>query len=518
MNRYLKVYLFIYLSLCIVPVVQAAAPNQWLSKLYTEVLGRAPDQSGWQSYQVNFPGGSCSSTVLKNVAMSFLLSSEFNNLGYNNSEKLLVAFRALYNREIAPFEYYYFLERLEQGTWNWSDVVINLTNSTEFSNRTYSLCTNQLEGWAPTPVMALPTSNTGHFSGGTGLELQALLDEAEAGETVWLEQRAVVRISETLEIPPGVSLATIGMPDHNHYARMARLIRATNFNDGTGGANEGALIRPFSGSSLKSVWIDGQRNNVGFHHYWINLLASGNFAPRGNDNLTVQNVRLSNTAGWSTYQHMGTYENCPCSNAYIADNLITAYASNHIEAWSDGLSIACEDTLVERNDVIDATDVGIVLFRSGDAAQHSIIRNNTIFNGGNSTYGGIAVDPLNSDGPSFSFVGAEIYNNLIWASNSAHMDIILSVGTKAWFGDDSKYGYGIKVTNNTTGSQAIRVKTNIGIAVTNMAIATVQENVLWTDLQQTTSCLPVVNVGVDSCGWCAIQPYTNVTIPGCMGH
>jgi hypothetical protein len=45
---------------------------------------------------------------------------------------------------------------------------------------------------------------------------------------------------------------------------------------------------------------------------------------------------------------------------------VTAYSSIHAnQQWTDGLSIGCENSLVAGNQVVDATDVGIVIFTQG---------------------------------------------------------------------------------------------------------------------------------------------------------
>lgn len=74
-----------------------------------------------------------------------------------------------------------------------------------------------------------------------------------------------------------------------------------------------------------------------------------------------------------------------CSGQFcFTGNLVTAYSSSHFnQDWSDGLSVACEHATVQDNTVIDATDVGIVLFRAYPAVQQSTVADNTILNAGN---------------------------------------------------------------------------------------------------------------------------------------
>jgi len=98
-------------------------------------------------------------------------------------------------------------------------------------------------------------------------------------------------------------------------------------------------------SSLKNLWVDGQRNRFGF----------------------LGGSRI---------------------NIYTG-SLVTAYGSTHIEGgWSDGFNIACKSVIVDGNSVVDATDVEITLFHACPNAQTLQVRNNTILNARNSSYAG----------------------------------------------------------------------------------------------------------------------------------
>ena len=84
------------------------------------------------------------------------------------------------------------------------------------------------------------------------------------------------------------------------------------------------------------------------------------------------NSRIAEPAGWT---NLHAFE--PCDSApTITNNLITGYTTLHTgitPVWADGLSISCNGSYVAGNNVIDATDVGIVLFSQGNGSGQNII-------------------------------------------------------------------------------------------------------------------------------------------------
>ena len=77
----------------------AEIPNQFIAKMYTEVLGRAPDQGGW-SWGVNyFSNYGCSATTLRNWGRNFYASPEYASRNYDNASKVLTLYRGILSRE-----------------------------------------------------------------------------------------------------------------------------------------------------------------------------------------------------------------------------------------------------------------------------------------------------------------------------------------------------------------------------------------------------------------------------------
>ncbi len=185
---------------------------------------------------------------------------------------------------------------------------------------------------------------------------------------------------------------------------------------------------------------------------------------------------------------------------------------------ADGISAGCERSAVLGNQIVDPTDVGIVVFTAYPAAQESIVSDNIIVSAGNSAFGAMGFDPLqgrSAGAPDFR--GAEISYNTFWSGPNSHFVIGLAVGTRPWFPQGS-IGYGAEAIGNTTAG--IRTSLGAGIVVSGMDSATVQENVLlaapiprgWTNC-------PIGNV-LASVSWGlasgSIQSYSDVEVNGCM--
>ncbi len=480
----------------------AVLPSQFIAKHYSEALGRLPDPGGWQSSHEFFARNGCYFDSLKTWGRSVYLSPEFSSFPYDNAARLLAAYRGILNREPDGDGFFWLLSLLDKG-YDWSAVVDSLYDSEEFQSLAPWICTPYSYSFGGYPAIWLPPGGSG-FQGGTGRDLQEVIDRTPTGGTVFLAQKAVVLLDEPLNLSRRITLTTVGAPPHNHYALMGRLVRNSNFNE--------AAVKLRDGARLLNVWVDGARNYVGYRPGGLNVQLFG-----GNGTTVADSV-ISNTAGWSSLQAFGSAEGQPCASNTLARNLVTVYSSDHFDqTWADGLSVACENTLVQDNEIVDATDVPIVLFRSTPAVQRSQIRNNRLLSAGNSAYGALVADPLRS-GQTHDFTGSVVENNTFWTGPNTWYVVGISVGTRAWFGTQSDMGYGARFVNNTTGSNYALV--NTGIGVSGMLNATVQGNggQLW--VYPVARC-PHVEVGASvSAGYASgnLQPYTDVLIQGCVGY
>lgn len=452
-------------------------PAQFIAKQYTEALGRMPDQPGWQGASGWFTEHGCTASSLASYGESFFSSSEYANLGYDDSAQLVTLYRAALNREPDPAGFANWTQQLDGGL-SWTTVVQKFYTSGEFTALVPRICSGVVDGsgssyyFGTQPAMAVPTSGAGFT--GTQAQLQAALDATPVGGTVALARRALVTLTAPLTVPAGVTLTTTGAPNPRHYAELGRLVRASTFND--------RLVKVEGGARLANVWVDGARGNP---DTWN--AARDNIFTYGGSGTAVTGNRITDSQGPSNLYLLGSFDGYPCGAETVSGNLITAYASDHYanSDWTDGISDSCEHATITGNQVVDATDVAIVVYReTTSTAQHSVVRDNQVLSAGNSMYGGLAIDPLyEGDGgaaKTFDFSDSTIDGNQLWSGPDTHFDIGIANGTRAWFaghtGITADTGTGASVTNNSTGSLTARVQT--GIAVNGMLGTTVSGNSL----------------------------------------
>jgi hypothetical protein len=501
-------------------------PTQYITRLYTEALGRAPDQPSWQNMESQFASG-CTVAQLKALGKSFYTTGEYTNLNYGHAAKVLSLYRGALNREPDAGGFDLFHKQLERGT-PWATVVNSIFDSSEFAGQVPYYCKSDDAGylWRAGPPLTNPTmpvSVTGDFNGGTQAALQATLDAKSraGGGIVTLGQRAVVTVDgQPLVVPGNVTLMTVNAPTYRRYAEMGRIIRTAKFN--------GYLVEVRPGGTLKNVWVDGRQTENGYIVPPEGLAYARGWNVHAMCDVTVTQNRVTDAAGGINIYVGGAglayldppipeYSRCKHENpSTISENFITAYASEDRHSFQDGISVAYHNTTVEWNVLVEVTDVAIILFQGQkpDVSQHSKVRFNTIFSGGNAIAGGIGLDPgtvaKRYDVPStFSFAGALVEDNVLWTSSRGYIKIALSVGTRPWFGQFANYGNGATVRRNrTTPSGAVvpgvETRSNIHIAAAGLNGQTsITENTLYgpTFLRPTTEdpyqC-PVVSIARDA--------------------
>ncbi len=514
-------------------ISQAATPTQYIAKVYTEMLGRAPDPSGWNANVNYFHSSGCSVATLRQMGQTTLASSEFSNIGYNNPQKVLILYRAILDREPDSSGLTSHTAQLDNGT-ALSQVADGFYQSQEFSNLAQKVCSGapyyysvQAAGNAATQIPGATQVNEA--------DVQNILNNMSPGGVLSLQNSAVVVLTTPLIIPPGRTLTTDGSPSPNAHAKMARLVRSLNFQHDQFGD---AMVELKGGAALVNVWVDGQRGVAGFSNgVPTQDTTEPNIRILSGNGGSVSNDFISNSYGWTSLLALGMAETgISCSNVSIKNNVITDYASNdgnHAPAntgWSDGISDSCEGSTVSGNNIVDATDGGIVLFRAqtsqGGAVQASQVTSNTIVSAGNYAFGAIILDPLAQDGggtcyATRGFDGANVTGNTLYASENSGFSIGLSVGTAEWFYNNGNgcTGTGANVSNNTTAGISTRVTD--GIAVEGMIRATVQSNNLSVSPSIRVghgSCRSYVSVAAVSAGQASgsLQTYTDDFIHDCI--
>lgn len=517
-------------GLLLLPAVSSAqpavVPSQYIAKIYTEGLGRGPTESEWAAATKYFqreprPRGSrgCTPASVKALGKSVLTSPEFADLEYSHAALPLVAYRAVLNREPDTAGYTRALSALDDGE-SWSALLDRLYATPEFARlASDSICDPSSPDYdfGTAPVIDIPTEGPGYTGSEAGL--QALLDATPPGGTVTLARRAVIHLTSTLRVPAGVTLTTAGSVPVTKYAEMARLVREPGFS-----GQESIGVQP--GGTLRNVWVGGQRMRQPAPYDRLAF----NMRTYGGAGTSVRDTRLDDTAGATNLETHGADIGRPCTDNVFSGNLITVYTSEHDPLgreglWSDGISNLCEDASITRNTVIDATDVGIILFgTSSTVAQHSEVAHNTVIQAGEGTFAMFGADPYfnpNGDGDkpgqaSHLFTGANVHDNTMWSSRRTASHFGMTVGTKAWFGRRAYNGTGARFADNTTGSLSITADS--GIDVAGMLDATVTGNTLTVHDEDVSPCPDNVVGASVSAGYASgtIQPYTDALYDGCL--
>ena len=490
---------------------------QFISKLYTEALGRVPDDSAFQSDLSNISTNGCNLASMTNLATNVLESQEYandylDNGSPDNGSKVAGLYRAVLNREPDMSGWLGNVNSLNAGSATWSQVVKGVLSSPEFGSLvTNSICAKTTPGasqtgsygWgggqpfdrqvAKNPI-AIP-------DGSTEAALQTTLSNTAPGGTVYLNPGTVTNITSTLLIPDGITLATAPVgsasssPAPRNYLQMARLVRT-----GSSASFPGFVIEVAPGAALRNIWVDGARatfTNAGANcdddnGEWScsNIAVDGNNSevnPATGKSFVTQiiNNRISDSYGNSNLTAFGTADATPsapysCGPSYpteqITGNLSTQYATSHFVTtvqpgfpWSDGLSISCENANVVSNEVVDATDTGIVLFGGANAAvQASKITSNIILNAGNAAFGSLYVDTratgvgacTNGTAVS-SFSGSLIESNELYTGPNTFVQAAIALGIQLETAGCT--GSSLSVLNNNDGSNFVRDAMGIAI-------------------------------------------------------
>jgi hypothetical protein len=165
------------------------------------------------------------------------------------------------------------------------------------------------------------------------------------------------------------------------------------------------------GCALRNVQCDGNRRDNRRVPRNAGIIEMG--GPTSGQ--VVEHVHSFDPRGW-TCLHTSEGPDLNCRGMRVAHNQLGPAGFDDVMAgerpemagWSDGLSHACSNSLVEHNYIVDATDGGIVVF----GAPGGVIRNNTIVNIERQALGGIvfAQSPWKPRG---NYQGLQVYHNRI---------------------------------------------------------------------------------------------------------
>jgi hypothetical protein len=366
-------------------------PYQLIAKGYTEALGRNPSPAELVSHQQAL---ACTEASIGNW-MAYMLQVETAYL--TPRQKVQTAYQLLLNRP--P----------DQGGWNYyttlpfPKAIADIRRAPEYRANILKMCSGKGAGygWGVTPLDTTVPDTA----------LRQQLAAAIPGQTVWATGR--IAVSSPLVIPPGVTLRSAG----DHYTQQAHLIRNGKF--------LGGFVQLSESSRLENIVVDGARANHGYVEQAYNIDIAGSFA-------RVSNVRSQNPTGW-TALFCSPHTPAPVDFVTIETNTMLLYGSTReatTPQWSDGISIACRSATVRNNYVMDATDVGIIIFDVNQRHPNVMVANNAIIQTGNNAWGGIGVDQLSA--PPADFSRSTFGGNLLATMGQTKMRVGILDGVKTW--------------------------------------------------------------------------------------
>lgn len=201
------------------------------------------------------------------------------------------------------------------------------------------------------------------------------------------------------------------------------------------------IMRDYNDVVLSHVIVDGNRPALGHKGGDALVYAGGSSSGQ-----VIRSVKIIEPRSWSALHLIQGHPSPapPCTKALVEDNEIGP-AGNSNETWADGISLACTNSTVRNNLIVDATDGGIVIF----GATGSLIEGNTIRAETRTLLGGInMVDYDPYDG---NYTGTIVRNNVIDASGAV-IRIGLGMGVRVWGcwpPETDKTLYGGVVAGNT---------------------------------------------------------------------
>lgn len=445
-------------------LIQAAVPSQFIAKQYTEALGRAPDSGGWQAYTNYFNASGCSQSTLSYMTGQIFSAGEYTSKGYTPEEQVLTVYRAVLSREPDQGGFNNWVTQIKNIGMTAAIMAQQFTQSTEFANLIPAICSGNAyrQDWGQT----WPININNNLTVWTDGDLQGCINN---NTVCSLDPGRLVLMSNPVTIPTGHTLETKGNPDRKMYARQARIVRYNgNFDH-----------------LLVAGRTYGNGTNTAIQNVWVN--GSGNIYPAIDDNpaRVKANIRFesidANYTGQiqsvrSDFPYQGTHIETGATNNVggvavpgtinVNNNLTVGYSSHHSYPnkvyppypWADGVSQHIANGTVQGNDIVDPTDVGIVLFgQTGGHVQANTASGNIIVHAGLSAFGSAGLDTTQCDNTTpCQFSGSGISNNTILAGQQQRVDIMLFNGTGPWWSTDKNgvvhhgIGTGGQIHDNNT--------------------------------------------------------------------
>jgi len=174
-----------------------------------------------------------------------------------------------------------------------------------------------------------------------------------------------------------------------------------------------------SDAVLSHVVVDGSRPLYGYVQGQALILAGGDVSGQ-----VIRAVKAFETRTWSTV-HLFDGAQVPSCTQAIVEDCELGPAGRPYGSWADGISVACSDSLVRNNTIVDATDAAIAVF----AAPGTVIEGNVIRAETQTLLGGIAIVDYAVFGGDHT--NLRVRNNVIDA-DGAVIRIGLAMGPMIW--------------------------------------------------------------------------------------
>jgi hypothetical protein len=244
------------------------------------------------------------------------------------------------------------------------------------------------------------------LSSGDQVLINARLRAGGSGGVIVLCQGAVFELTGPIVISADhQQIYTEGFPTDERRA-VLRLVSIA--------VTTAVLMRDYSDIMLSNIIIDGNRPNLGYKEGDALIYAGGYSSGQ-----VFRALKIMEPRSWSALHLIE-----PCSGALVEDNDIGPAGSPHT-TWADGISLACTDSIVRNNRIVDATDGAIVIFEAtGSIVEGNIIRAET-----RTLLGGIHM--VSADLYDGNYTGTVVRDNII-ESAGAVIRIGLPMGPRTW--------------------------------------------------------------------------------------
>ncbi|KAG1748471.1 uncharacterized protein EDB91DRAFT_1114212 [Suillus paluster] len=271
-------------------------------------------------------------------------------------------------------------------------------------------------------------------------------------------------------------ISTLGYPTNDS---RAVLVVSGPVSNGTGHttAVDGTCAN-CDGVRLRNVQINGMRSGAPPTSGGANIEMGG-----PNSDQLIEYVHSYDPRGWSCLHVAEGSLNC--NNVTVQNNDIGPAGSDLFQQWADGISVACQNSLVRNNMIKNPTDGGIVLF----GAPGTRVENNIILVETNTLLGGINMVDVSPFGGNYkgvvvtnnSIVGGSVFDPVTGSATKGanNKDVVIkigiAIGPRTWFGNrylnDVSTG-GTVLYNQLTGAFSY------GIAMSSATNFTVEGNIL----------------------------------------